>query len=94
MKLKKGKYKGLFICDLVNECNNKHQYLLMILTHEKTPEYLKEVIKAMLDDKNQEILSKFKKLPDSLKTFWSNENRNFIHYLETQNYDNNTLSHT
>lgn len=82
MKLKFGKYKGYWLCDLIGESPEKYSYFKWLLNNPKTPEKLRQQMKAMDNDVNFKWLDKFKKLSDSSKQFWSNENRNFIDYLE------------
>ena len=82
MKLKYGKYKGLWICDLIGDTAEKYSYFKWLLNNPKTPKKIKIQMLEMDKPSNWAILDKFKKLPDSSKKFWANDNRNFIDFVE------------
>lgn len=86
MQLKKGKYQGLFIFDLIGDTTEKYNYFKFLLNHKDTPKWLKGVMLEMDKPSNWKYLDMIQKKPTDVKRFWSNKNRNFTDFVKQEKF--------
>ena len=81
MTLKHGKYAGLDLSELIGDNTEKYSYFKWLLNNEKTPNKVRDQMRAMDTPDNWYLLDRWKRLPVALRNFWQPRN-GFIGFIE------------